>query len=392
MEEERVKIVEVKALPLKIPETEFWGGKGGETRRRDQNSDYVLQPGWLGLYSSKIETCLVRIRTEDGTVGYGEGQSPIGPEVTATIVERVLRPVLLGEDAMRVGVLRRTMYETLIARGHFTGYLLDAIAGVDSALWDLKGKVLGRPVSDLLGGAFRMRIPAYVSGLKGDTVEAQIATAQEYVQRGFRAIKVFLTEGGEADIRRVRRIREALSFDVKLMVDVLSAYDLTAAMRLGSVLDELDIAWFETPIHPEDLEGHAELARVLRLPVAGGETDRTRYQFRRQFQQRALEIAQPDVGRCGITEGKAIAELADAFHVPITMHTGMASAVLIAASLQLGASIPDCRYQEYQPFVHAVANRFIKSPLVCDQGHYEVPTGPGLGIELDQAALSQYVV
>jgi galactonate dehydratase len=387
-----VKIVDVKALPIKIPETEFWGGKGGEALRRDQNSDYVVQPGWLGLYSSKIETCLVRIRTEDGTAGYGEGQSPIGPEVTATIVERVLRPVLLGEDARRVGVLRRAMYETLIARGHFTGYLLDAIAGADSALWDLKGKTLRRPVAELLGGAFRTRIPAYVSGLKGETVEVQIATAEKYVQRGFRAIKIFLTEGLEADIRRLRRIREALPSDVSLMVDVLSAYDLATAMRLGSVLDELDVTWFETPIHPEDLDGHAELARVLRLPVAGGETDRTRYQFRRQFQQRALEIAQPDVGRCGITEGKAIADLAEAFHVPITMHTGMASAVLIAASLQLGASIPDCRYQEYQPFVHAVANRFIKMPLVCDQGYYELPTGPGFGIELDEAALSQYVV
>jgi L-alanine-DL-glutamate epimerase-like enolase superfamily enzyme len=392
MEEGEVKIVDVKALPIKIPETEFWGGKGGAAPRRDHNSDYVVQPGWIGLYSSKIETCLVRIRTEDGTIGYGEGQTPIGPEVTATIVERVLRPLLLGEDAMRVGVLRRRMYEALLVRGHFTGYVVDAIAGVDSALWDLKGKTLGRPVSDLLGGAFRTRIPAYVSGLKGDTVEAQIATGQEYVQRGFRAIKIFLTEGLEPDIRRLRRIREALPSDIRLMVDVLSAYDLAAAIRLGSVLDELDVTWFEAPLHPEDLDGHAELARVLRLPVASGETDRTRYQFRRQFQQRALEIAQPDVGRCGITEGKAIAELAEAFNVPITMHTGMASAVLIAASLQLGATIPDCRYQEYQPFVHAVANRFIKSPLVCDQGHYELPTGPGLGIELDEAALGQYVV
>jgi len=390
--EENVKIVDVKALPIKIPETEFWGGKGGAAPRRDQHSDYVVQPGWIGLYSSKIETCLVRIRAEDGTVGYGEGQTPIGPEVTATIVERVLRPLLLGEDAMRVGVLRRRMYEALLVRGHFTGYVVDAIAGVDSALWDLKGKVLRRPVADLLGGAFRTRIPAYVSGLKGETVEAQIATAQEYVQRGFRAIKIFLTEGLEADIRRLRRIRDALPADVSLMVDVLAAYDLATAIRLGSVLDELEVTWFEAPLHPEDLDGHAELARVLRLPVASGETDRTRYQFRRQFQQRALEIAQPDVGRCGITEGKAIAELAEAFNVPITMHTGMASAVLIAASLHLGASIPDCRYQEYQPFVHTVANRFIKTPLVCDQGYYELPTGPGLGIEIDEAALNQYVV
>jgi L-alanine-DL-glutamate epimerase-like enolase superfamily enzyme len=130
----------------------------------------------------------------------------------------------------------------------------------------------------------------------------------------------------------------------------------------------------------------------MRSWVAGGETDRTRYQFLRQFERRALDIAQPDVGRCGITEGKAIAELAEAFHIPITMHTGMASAVLIAASLHLGATIPDCWYQEYQPFIHDVACRFVTPALVCDRGHYVVPEGPGLGIEVNEAALREYAV
>jgi L-alanine-DL-glutamate epimerase-like enolase superfamily enzyme len=156
---------------------------------------------------------------------------------------------------------------------------------------------------------------------------------------------------------------------------------------MGAVLEELEVAWFEAPIHPEDLAGHAELVRVLKVPVASGETDRTRYQFLRQFQNRALDIAQPDVGRCGITEGRAVAELAEAHNIPLTMHTGMASAVGIAASLHLAASIPDCRYQEYQPFVHEVANRFIRPPLVCNEGYYDVPTGPGLGIQLDEGAI-----
>jgi L-alanine-DL-glutamate epimerase-like enolase superfamily enzyme len=384
-------IVDVTALPIKIPETEFWGGRGAEVRQGGR-SDYVVQPGWLGLYSSKIETCLVRVETDDGLVGWGEGQTPIGPEVTAAAVEKVLRPILVGEDPMRVGVLRRRMYEALLTRGHFTGTIVDAVAGADSALWDLRGKILARPVADLLGGAFRTRIPAYVSGLKGRTADDQIAAAREYVGRGFRAIKLFLTEGLEHDIARLRRIREALGPQVDLMIDVLWAYDLPAAMRMGTVCEELGVSWFEAPIHPEDLEGHAELARALKMPVASGETDRTRYQFLRQFQQRALDIAQPDIGRTGISEGKAIAELAEAFNIPLTMHTGMASAVLIAASLQVAATIPHCWYQEYQPFVTEVANRFLGTPLVCDQGHFELPAGPGLGIDLDEAALRAYQV
>jgi L-alanine-DL-glutamate epimerase-like enolase superfamily enzyme len=386
-------ITDVSAIPIKIAETEFWGGQGAEVlRRRKAESDYVVQPGWLGLYSSKIETCVVRIQTDDGLVGYGEGQTPIGPEVTATAVEKVLRPILIGEDPMRVGVLRRRMYEALVTRGHFTGTIVDAVAGADSALWDLRGKRLDRPVMDLLGGAFRTRIPAYVSGLKGQTVDEQIATGRDFARRGFRAIKLFLTEGLERDIARLRRIRAALDAEVDLMIDVLWAYDLPAAVRMGAVCEELGVKWFEAPIHPEDLAGHAELARSLRIPVASGETDRTRYQFLRQFQQRALDIAQPDIGRTGISEGKAIAELAEAFNIPLTMHTGMASAALIAASLQVAATIPHCWYQEYQPTVTDVANRFLRKPLVCEEGYFEVPVGPGLGIDFDETTLRAYQV
>jgi galactonate dehydratase len=386
-------IADVRGIALKIPEAEFWGGQGAEAlKRRRGDWDYVMQPGWLGLYSSKIETCLVRIETADGLVGYGEGQTPIGPEVTALAVDKVLRPVLIGEDPMRVGVLRRRMYEALMVRGHFTGTVVDAVAGADSALWDLRGKILGRPVADLLGGAFRRRIPAYVSGLRGHTVDEQIATAREHVLRGFRAIKLFLTEGLERDILRLRRIREALDAEVQLMIDVLWAYDLPAAVRMGAVCEELGVSWFEAPIHPQDLDGHAELARVLKVAVASGETDRTRYQFLEQFRRRALDIAQPDIGRTGISEGKMIAELAETFNIPLTMHTGMASAALIAASLQVAATIPHCWYQEYQPLVTEVANRFLRTPLVCEEGHFELPAGPGLGIDFDEAALRTWQV
>jgi L-alanine-DL-glutamate epimerase-like enolase superfamily enzyme len=388
-----MRIAAVTAIPIKIPETEFWGGGGAGALGPEQGSgDYVTQPGWLGLYSSKIETCLVRVETDVGLVGYGEGQTPVGPEVTAAAVEKVLRPILVGEDPMRVGVLRRRMYEALLFRGHFSGTIVDAIAGADSALWDLRGKMLDRPVSDLLGGAFRSRIPVYVSGLKGQTADEQISLAQDYIRRGFRAFKLFLTEGLQKDTARLRRIRGSLGPDVDLMIDVLWAYDLPAAIRMGSVCEELGVAWFEAPVHPQDLDGHAELTRTLRVPVAGGETDRTRYQFLEQFQRRAIRVAQPDIGRTGISEGKVIAELAETFNVPLTMHTGIASAVLIASSLQVASTIPTCWYQEYQPFVTEVANRFIKTPLRCDQGHFELPVGPGLGIEIDEVALRAYQV
>ena len=150
----RMKITDVKAFPIRLPGADYFGGRGAETNPLP-DTDIVVQPQWRGIFSERLQTTLVIIETDTGLTGYGEAHSPIAPEVSANIVNRILRPLLYRRDPMPTGVLRREMYDSMTTRGHFTGFMLDAIAGVDNALWDIKGKALGLPVYVLPGWAFQ---------------------------------------------------------------------------------------------------------------------------------------------------------------------------------------------------------------------------------------------
>jgi galactonate dehydratase len=185
-------------------------------------------------------------------------------------------------------------------------------------------------------------------------------------------------------------ISEAIRPEGRLMVDVLWNYDVSAAIRLGRELERHQAMWLEAPVSPEDIGGHAEICRALDLPVAAGETEVTRHQFLPWFRARALDIAQPDVARCGITEARKIADLAGTFHIPVALHCGIMSAPGIAASLQVAAAIPNLLFLEFQPLMLTMANRFLRQPLKCDAGFLYLPEGPGLGIDLDEQSLDPY--
>src|SRR6185295_15209226 len=151
-----MKIATVRPLVIKLEQEDSFGGQGRDTRSK---GGYFIQPGWRGLYSDRTEATLVGIETDEGVVGFGEGQSPVGPEITAAVIDHLLAPFLIGRDSSDVGVLQHEMYQMMNIRGHYSGYMHHAIAAVDMALWDIWGKQLGQPVAKLLGGVFRSRIP-----------------------------------------------------------------------------------------------------------------------------------------------------------------------------------------------------------------------------------------
>ena len=386
-----MKITDIKPMAIKIPREDTFGGKGVEEERVKERT-YDVQPGWRGLYSRQTETTLVKVETDSGIVGWGEGQAPIGPEVTAMVIDKVLRPILIGRNPAEWGVLKHEMYHAMNLRGHYSGFMVHGLAAVDSALGDLQGQKLGAPVVELLGGAFRDRVPVYVSGVRGNSIEEMAETARGHISDGFRALKMFLGFGIERDLKHVEGIRDAVGPNVRLMVDALWNYDTPTALQLGRHLERLGVFWFETPTSPEDIEGHAEIARELDMFVAAGETETTRYQFLNWFQARGLDIAQPDVGRCGITETRKIADLAETFNIPIALHAGICLPPSIAASIHVALAIPNLIFQEYQPLMLGLSNQFLKRPIVCEEGHFRLPEGSGLGIEMDEDALSQYVV
>jgi galactonate dehydratase len=383
-----MRITSIEAFAVKFTEGDFFGGKGADAPKTV--APYLVQPGWRGIYSPRIESTIVRVATDAGIIGYGEGQSPVAPEVSATIVRRILAPVLIGRDPCAPRALRREMYDLMNLRGHTGGFMLDAIAAVDTALWDIAGKAAALPVHRLLGGPCRSEVPVYVSGIRGETASDKLATMRGFIEHGFHQFKLFGGFGVSEDAELVEALIDGAGGKARLAIDTLWKYDINEAHRLGRLLDKSGALWFEAPVEPEDLRGNAELARALDLPIANGEALRSRLEFLPWLQDRAIDLAQPDIGRCGISEGMAIIDLAEAFHVPVALHMGMASPVMIAATLQVAAAAPQVDLVEYQPVVLGVANRLLKSPIQCDSGRMIVPEGPGLGIEIDEAALERF--
>ena len=379
-----MSISKVEAIPVRIKRDEAY--LGGLPQSADPAA-YFTRPPYRALYSAYFETAFVKITTADGAIGWGEALAPVAPEVVCAIIEQLLAPVLLGRDPLDGNVLWNIMYDLMRERGYYGGFMLDAISACDTAIWDLRGKLLDQPVYKLLGGAYCERVPCYVSGLPRPTAEARVELAREYVERGFNAFKLAAGHGLRADAASVESLRDALGAETTLLLDAHWVYSLDEAVQLGHALTELGVGFFEAPINPEDIESHAQLAAAVAVPIAHGETERTRYQFRPWLMQRAADILQPDVGRAGISETVKIAAMAEAFNVKMAPHLSVGLGVCIAASIHAAAAIPNLYLLEYQPPVFEIANLLLRSPLTCEAGFYQIPSGAGLGVELDEERL-----
>ncbi|GAA4245860.1 mandelate racemase/muconate lactonizing enzyme family protein [Dactylosporangium darangshiense] len=376
-----MKIVDVRTWAVKLRGDDVYLGAA---TREASKQPYYLRPPWRSLYSDRYETMIVRLTCDDGTVGWGECLAPVGPEIPQAIVDRLLTPVLLGADPRPVRPLWARLTGLMRERGHLVGHQADALAAVDIALWDLAGKASGLPVHALLGGAFRDVVPTYVSGLPVPNDEARAALACKWLADGATHLKLHLGHGVERDLATYDAVAAT---GARVAVDAHWAYDLADALRLGRALDERG-AWFlEAPLAPEDMEAHRDLAAALVTPIAVGEAMRNRYEFRQWLQARALDLAQPDVGRTGITEAMAIAEVATAHHVPIAPHHSVGLGVVLAAGLHVAAAIEAMPAFEFQPGPFPVANRILTAPLPGGPGSFPVPTAPGLGVDVDITAL-----
>lgn len=324
----------------------------------------------------------MKVTADDGTAGWGEALAPVAPEVPAEIVRRLLAPQLVGVDARAPRPAWSRLRDLMRERGHLVGHQADALAAVDIALWDLAGRLAGRSVAELLGGAFRTRVPSYVSGLPRPDDAGRADLAREWEQQDARLVKLHLGYGVDTDLATVDAVRTAAP-KLRLAVDAHWAYRVPEATRLGRELAAREVAFLEAPLAPEDLDGHRRLAGSLELPIAVGECLRNRYEFRQWLASGAVGLAQPDVGRTGLTEAWSIAELAEAHHVPVAPHHSVGLGVAMAAGLQLAAAVEHCPYFEFQPTTVEVANRTIHGTFDAGPAEIALPDGPGLGVEVD---------
>ena len=349
--------------------------------------------GWSQGWIDQRATTLVKITTEDGLVGWGEGAA-------ASIIDELLAPLIIGGDPMQRASLWERMFHALYNANIFVGLAGSALSAIDIALWDLTGKATGLPAHALLGGKVRDRVAVYATGLyytEGEFPNRLLDEARCYVEQGFTGMKTKV--GGltvEEDARRVRALRETIGPDVRLMVDANEAYNATTAIRIGHKLADLDLMWFEEPVNAQDIEAYLQVKDALPMAIAGGENLRTRFEFKDYLARRAYDIAQPDIMHCGgTTEMARICSMANAYEIQVNPHV-WGSPIMIAATLHLTATLPPCpTARDPQPYAQEPVMEFDRTPSairqqVCSEpfdqrdSYIQVPEGPGLGIEVDE--------
>jgi len=360
---------------------------------------FTSSRGWL--YKTR-GSCIVEIETNDGVVGWGECYGPAA--VSKAYIESQFAPRIIGRDAFDVEVIWEDLYNRIKDYGP-RGMVTSAMSGIDIALWDIIGKSCGKPIHKLIGGAQRSEVTAYATGLyfidMERLVEEAVEEARDYVEQGFVAVKMKIGLGDpKLDIRRVAAVREAVGDTTRLMVDANHCFTVPQAIRLGRELEQLNVEWFEEPISPEDIDGYVEVTRALDMAVAGGENEFTRWGFRDLVVRKAMDIVQPDVCAAGgISECRKIAALASAHGVECVPHA-WGSAIGLAATLQFLAALPDQPPSfrpmppllEFEQCENPFRDHLSVEPIVQLRGQVKIPTGPGLGIEIDRTVLNRYRV
>lgn len=342
----------------------------------------------------------VRVETDvDGIIGWGEC-SPMHGSVLEHFVNNALRSRLIGEDPREIDRLWHAMFFGTYKLG-VMGVQPEAIAGVDIALWDILGKSVGLPVAMLLGGIFHDSIPMYRSiGGGADMTPAEMSrtVVTEGVKKGFKAAKIRMDYTAARrdidpakDFEMARVVRETVGDDFALGFDANNGYSVGMAIQQGRRLETLRYDFFEEPIAQYDYEGLRRVADALDIPIAAGEHEYTRWQFRDLLQQARVEIIQPDVVKCaGITEMKRIAALGSTFNTDFMPHQTQPT-LGTAANLHVLASLPHTnRFQEYTGSKPELDEVFIE-PLTFRDGALVVPRKPGLGLEVDERKLSRLV-
>lgn len=379
---------------MKIVDVRTWA------LRSDLAEPFAFSQGWVRQRAATI----VEVVTDEGLSGWGEAlcQGLQPPEIAAAAISSALRPLLIGSDPAQPEVLWHRMYNQTRDYG-LKGAVIGAISAIDIALWDLHGKALGRPIHALLGGAFRTRVQPYATGfyrISGRGEGKRLAAeAQRHYESGFRAMKIKLGFGVDDDVRVMQEIGAALGdAPVTLMIDTNHAYGVADAIRLGRALERYQLRWYEEPVTQEDLAGYREVRQAVGCPVAGGENEFTLFGFRDLVGARAVDIVQPDIAAAGgFTACRHITAIAHANGVAVNPHV-WGSAIGQAASLHLIAALPDANPSlhatqpifEYDQSSHPFRRQLVREPIEHTDGWVEVPTGPGLGIDVDRRMLEQF--
>jgi L-alanine-DL-glutamate epimerase-like enolase superfamily enzyme len=356
-----------------------------------------------------FDAAILRIETEDGLVGWGEGKNAAGSAghyaALVHLLNTEVAPQLIGRNAGDISAIWEMLYNGTRAgsaarSGHAMpqlarrGLTIAAISAVDIALWDILGKHLNQPVWQLLGGRKADRLPAYASGgwAPADRIGEQL---QGYIDLGgFRAVKMrvgAMDGAAHVSASRVKAARQALGPDVEIAVDAHGTYTVAGAKRFAQMVEDCDLAWFEEPVTGDDKTGMAEVRAATCIPIAAGESEATRFDFRDLAVLRAVDIFQPDPAFCGgITETMRIAALAASFNLRFAPHL-WAGAPCFFAGLHLCAVSPASFTIEYSCGANPMIHDLVIDAVTARDGMIAIPDGPGLGFTISEGFLQAHV-
>ncbi len=365
--------------------------------------DLPEELGYSQQFYRRRTAHLVEVRTDEGLTGWGECFGPGNVAIgNKAIVEEVIQPMIVGMDPLDRDVIWHKVYNLLRDHGQ-KGMPIQALSGIDIALWDLAGKATGLPIYKLIGGKYRDRIPVYGYGmmLKREDTASHVSRFREestaIKETGFKAAKMKVGLGAKDDILLAQAVREGVGDAFPFMVDANHCYTVDDACYVGRALDELEPFWFEEPVAPEDRSGYRFLRSKLETRISGGEAEFTRWGWRDLFQGQCLDIAQPEVCALGgITEYLKVLALAQAHFVPVINHV-WGSAIAVATNIQLLAAMPPLPGGLFQrdPMLEfdTTDNKFrdelliepldIQAQVKRNGGYVDIPDKPGIGVEPD---------
>ena len=347
-------------------------------------------------YSNR-KICVLKIICDNGIVGWGEAYGP------ATVVKESVNYIkqnIIGMNPLDSDIIWSTLFRRVHDYGR-SGVFVSAISAIDIALWDIKGKYHKLPVSTLLGGSYRKKIRAYATGLyfsDSKTLTDDLCNeAMEYVNEGFKSIKMKVGLNIKSDVNNVKAVRNTIGPDIELMIDSNHAYSYDEALKLSKKLEDQDIKWFEEPLSPEFYDQYSDFKSKSLIPVAAGECEYLRYGFQKLLDKNCIDFLQMDICSCGgLTEAKRIAALSSTKGVKVIPHTwgsGIAfyTAINFISNLEPipGRLYNEDAYIEYDRTENKIRENIIKNNIIVKDGYISVNHKPGLGIDVDETYLNE---
>ncbi len=386
-------IQSVESIHLAFKNTaSYW--ESYRSNEGDRQTDrFEFKQGWQTVYARYIETPMVKVTLSDGTVGWGEANSGIGPEIVCMIVNDLLAQMINGQEFESPAALWDFQYDTQRGRGYSSGYWLDALAAIDIAVWDAIGKREQSPVAALLAPDPRTRFDVYLSGIRRSTLQERSEHVNSWIDTGLRGAKIFLTGNVDKGTAELDGLIEGAPGLEQWMVDTLWMCSPESAELGKREYGERNVRFFECPLQPEDLIGHQILVKKPGAAIALGEHFRTRYQMESWVQEpRALDVYQPDIGRTGFSDYMIQMRIASQYGIPTTPHMGSGVSVFQAATLQCAAVASADYLQEFQGGLSDRLDKASDTGWKYADGGFVLPDRPGIGVEINESLLEPFIV